>query len=245
MSGIPKTTIRAVVFDYGNTIIEFGAPQIARLDAALTRGLARHFVEPDAEKVAAIRFRNRMAPYQGDPPAYRENDLHIITTGLIRELYGEEPRNGVVEDLIRVRHEAFLSVLETQAYVSPLLDRLRQRYRLALLSNYPSGHSIRDGLEKTSLAPHFESVVVSGDLGFCKPHPLTFATVLNELGLPPDETVYVGDNWLADVQGAKRAGMWMVHTRQWAPPEPFAPQPGDHPPDAVIQHLSELESLLL
>lgn len=245
MNRIPKNRLRAVVFDYGNTIIEFGAPQIARLDAALTRGLARHYREPDEEKVAAIRFRNRMAPFQGTPPEYRENDLQVITTELIRELYGEEPRNGVVEDLIRVRHEAFLSVLETPEYVFPLLERLGESYRLALLSNYPSGRSIRDGLEKTGLAPYFESVVVSGDIGFCKPHPITFETVLRELGLPPEETVYVGDNWLADVQGAKQAGMWMIHTRQWEPPEPFAAQPNDFQPDAVIHHFTELESLLL
>ena len=244
MNGVPASQLRAIVFDYGNTIIEFGAPQIARLDAALTRGLARHYHEPDEAKVAAIRFRNRMAPYQGDPPEYRENDLRVITTALIEELYGVEPRDGVVADLIRVRHDAFMSVLETPPYVFPLLDRLRRRYRLALLSNYPSGSSIRAALEVSGLAPYFEAVVVSGDLGFCKPHPLTFAAVLQALELPPDQTVYVGDNWLADVQGAKRAGMWMIHSRQWAPPEPFSPGPGDHQPDAIIQHFTELEALL-
>lgn len=236
---------QAVVFDYGNTLVPFGREEIAKLDAALQAGLARHFPAPDLAAVAAIRDRNRMAPYAGDPPAYRENDLNEITEGLVRELYGVEPRDGVVRDLIEVRNAAFQSVLHTPDYVAPLLARLKHRYRLALLSNYPSGRSIREGLERGDLARFFDAVVVSGDLGYCKPHPSTFAAVEQALGLSGAALLYVGDNWLADVQGAKRAGWRMVLTRQWQPPETFARDPDHFEPDAAIGHLAELEQLLM
>jgi FMN phosphatase YigB (HAD superfamily) len=65
------------------------------------------------------------------------------------------------------------------------------------------------------------------------------------LGLSGAALLYVGDNWLADVQGAKRAGWQMVLTRQWQPPETF-PREADHfEPDAAIGHLAELERLLV
>jgi putative hydrolase of the HAD superfamily len=236
--------IRAVVFDYGNTIIPFGREEIARLDAALQRGLGQFYPMPGIEAVARVRDRNRMAPYQGDPPQYLENDLEVITRELVRELYDTEPGDAIVEALIEVRFRAFLDVLETPGYVAPLLERLGARYRLAMLSNYPSGRSIRAGLEKGGIDRYFEAVVVSGDLGICKPHPETFAAVEFALDLPPAACVYVGDNWLADVQGAKRAGWQMVHTRQWLPPEDFAEERDDFPPDATIQHFTELEGLL-
>ncbi|HNR32761.1 MAG TPA: HAD family hydrolase [Candidatus Hydrogenedentes bacterium] len=236
--------LKAVVFDYGNTIIPFGRPEIARLDAALTRGLARHYPTPDEARVAAIRDRNRMAPYAGDPPAYRENDLRDITMAMVRELYGRDPSEAELDHLLRVRHEAFLDVIDTPGYARGVLERLAARRPLALLSNYPNGAAIREGLERGGLADLFACVVVSGDLGYCKPHPITFTTVLDQLGVAPSEAVYVGDNWLADVQGAKRAGMAMIHTTQFAPAEPFAPQPGDLEPDAVIGHLREIAALL-
>ncbi|MBP8132565.1 MAG: HAD family hydrolase [Candidatus Hydrogenedentes bacterium] len=236
--------LKAVVFDYGNTLVPFGCREIARLDAALSRGLARHYPAPEEARVAAIRDRNRMAPYAGNPPICRENDLREITIGMVKELYGCDPSEEVIADLLRVRHEAFLSVLETPDYARGVLERLRERRSLALVSNYPNGAAIREGLNRSGLAGYFKAVVVSGDMGFCKPHPKVFRVALEALALGPREAVYVGDNWLADVQGAKRAGMAMIHTVQWETPEQFDRRPDDLAPDAVIHHLTELEPLL-
>jgi len=64
------------------------------------------------------------------------------------------------------------------------------------------------------------------------------------LGVAPEECVYVGDNWLADIQGAKRIGMKAIHITQHAPYEQFHPEDSDHEPDARIEHLSELPGML-
>lgn len=242
---LDTTNIDCILFDYGNTIIEFSRRQIAMLDEALTAGLARHFAAPDPKAVATIRDRNRLAPYAGDPPEYRENDIVEITENLIRELYGCAPDPAVVADLVRARYDAFLAVLETPEYVPGILEQLRKRYRLAVVSNYPVGDAIRDGMAQSGIDRFFEIIVVSGDLGYCKPHPAPFEAALAHLGTAPERAVYVGDNWLADVQGAKRLGMQAVRTHQWTPPEPFGPQPGDYLPDAEINHFTELPRLLL
>ena len=55
---------------------------------------------------------------------------------------------------------------------------------------------------------------------------------------------HLGDNWLADVQGAKRLGMQMIRTMQYEAPERFDPQPGDFEPDAVIEHITQLREIL-
>ena len=72
-----------------------------------------------------------------------------------------------------------------------------------------------------------------------------FRKLMDEMKLSPEECVYVGDNWLADIQGAKRIGMRAVHTTQYVSYENFEPFEGDYMPDAVIGHLSELTPLLL
>jgi putative hydrolase of the HAD superfamily len=242
---IDPAAVRGLVFDYGNTLIPFGVEQIERCDRALSDALEQHFGSIDQVALQEIRHRNRMAPYTGDPPAYCENDFRAITREMIEELYGHAPENGLIDAILEVRHQIFLEVIEAPDYLPELLTKLAQRYQLALLSNYPDGVAIRASMDRIGLRGFFEPIVVSGDLGYCKPHPMLFENVTGLMGLAPEECLFVGDNWLADVQGAKAAGMQVVHTTQWNPPEQFERREEDHAPDAVIGHFTELEALLL
>jgi putative hydrolase of the HAD superfamily len=236
--------IRAIVFDYGNTLIQFGREQLDAYDAILASALESRYGAFDHEQFRALRMAARMSPYEGNPPTYRENDFAGVTAALVQGLYGLLPEPDVLKELLRMRLEAFIEVVTVEEHVHQLLERLRKRYALGLLSNYPDGHAIRVSLERTGLAPYFQSIVVSGEAGFVKPHPLVFAMSMAELGVRADEILFVGDNWLADVQGAKRSGMQMAHMRRWEPPEQFAPAVSDHSPDAEIWHLKELVPLL-
>jgi len=239
-----KAKIRAVVFDYGNTLVEFGRAQVEKCDAALGEGVAALYGAPDMARLCAIRTRNRLAPYQGDPPEYRENDLNAITTDLVRELYDREPSKEEVAALIRVRFEVFVSVIECAESVRQMLGRLKRTYRLGVASNYPGGRSIRASMDKVGLTEYFDAVLVSGDLGLIKPHPLVFETIAKQLDAKPEEILFVGDNWLADIQGAKRAGMHAALTTQWERAEKFEPQPGDIDPDLTVAALTDLEKYL-
>lgn len=233
--------IRAVVFDYGNTLVEFNRPQVTRCDNALAEAVRALYGPHDAAQLRAIRDRNRMAPYSGDPPEYRENDIQAITRDLIRELYGVEPAQADVDAVVQARFDEFVSVIEASDGIGPFLSRLHGRYALGLLSNYPDGSAIRASLEKVGLDVHFDAVVVSGDLGFAKPHPLLFETMARKLGVGHSEVLHVGDNWLADIQGAKRAGMSVAYVRQWAPAETFDHAPGDFEPDLTLDSAMEIE----
>ena len=238
------TNIRAIVFDYGNTLVPFGRAQVDEFDHRLGDAVEARYGALDRDRYNARRDADRMAPYAGDPPAYREGDPVEMTAALIRSLYGFEPDPGDLDAFLEVRRAAFVAVVEAEPTVATLLATLRVRFVLGLLSNYPDGVAIRRSLDKVRLTPSFDSVVVSGDLGLVKPHPDTFAASLRELGIGPEEALFVGDNWLADVQGAKRAGMRVVHFTRWAPPEHFDRHPGDAAPEATISRLEELLLLL-
>ena len=98
-----KKSIKAVIFDYGNTLIEFSKTQIMYCDAALANTLDRHFGKPDFAKFSEIRNRNRLAPYSGNPPEYKENNMVEISTNLVRELYGVEPSPEQLADILHTR----------------------------------------------------------------------------------------------------------------------------------------------
>jgi HAD superfamily hydrolase (TIGR01509 family) len=236
--------IKAVIFDYGSTLVEFGRAQVLLCDTALANALERHFGPPDLRKLKEVRDRDRMAPYRGSPPMFKENDLVAITTDLVRELYGVDPSPEQVADLLRVRYEIFVRAVQAPPYVHELLRRLRRKYRLGLLSNYPDGNAIRASLAQTGLARFFDAVIVSADIGLVKPHPVPFLTMIEALGVKGSQAVIVGDNWVADIQGAKQAGLQAVLCRQWATPEDMPRRPDDLEPDAIISHVTQIEPLL-
>ena len=86
--------------------------------------------------------------------------------------------------------------------------------------------------------------MISGEVGWVKPDRRPFDAMLAGVGQPPEACIFVGDNWLADIQGAKRCGLRTVWIRQYAPYESIVPQPGDIAPDAEIAALDELGAVL-
>ncbi len=239
---LDRSKIKAVLFDYGSTLIEFSQKQIAVCDEALAGALERIFGPADLERLREIRNNDRLEPYRD---SYRENLLPVITRRMIRTLYERDVTDPHLAEILQVRFDSFVQCIEPTPGVDALLMRMRQRYRVGLVSNYPDGEAIRASVTRVGLRNILEVVVASGDVGRVKPDPLPFRTALEQLELAPDQAVYVGDNWLADIQGAKQLGMQAVLTRQFQSPEVFEENDGDHQPDLIISHLSELEKALL
>ena len=233
-------TASTVVFDYGNTLIEFGKKQVHINHDALADTLETLFGECDRDQLKQLRDKQLTKPYEN---GFRENVFSEICGELIRVLYGKTPDDHGIRQLTNARYEAFMSCISLPEGVLALLARLRKRYRLALLSNYPCGRSIRDSLGKIGLADVFETVVVSGDVGYVKPHPRPFEILLSQLGVDASDCILIGDNWLADIQGAKRMGMQAIHTTQYTSYEGFKAREDDHEPDACIAHIGELAGL--
>ena len=65
---------------------------------------------------------------------------------------------------------------------------------------------------------------------------------LEELGVPPERSVYIGDRYLIDVVGARDAGMHSVYIRQY--------ETAGEPPEGIdieavrIDHILDLIPLL-
>ncbi|MCT6701029.1 pyrimidine 5'-nucleotidase [Rheinheimera sp. 4Y26] len=121
-----------------------------------------------------------------------------------------------------------------------LLQALSGKAQLGIITNgFTRMQQLR--LERCGVAHYFDSLVISEQVGVAKPHPAIFDHALASLGHPAKQhTLMVGDNILADVQGAQQAGMaacWLNHQQQQAPQ--------GIQPDYTVQSLSELQQLLL
>jgi HAD superfamily hydrolase (TIGR01509 family) len=125
----------------------------------------------------------------------------------------------------------------------PTLARLkRDGMKLALVSNYAHAGVLHDALLRLGIREPFDALVVSGDVGFLKPHPRIFEVALETLGVArAEDAVMVGNDVPCDITGAKRAGLRTI----WTPYPRESPPPARHPDaDAVVERLAEIPDLL-
>jgi putative hydrolase of the HAD superfamily len=91
--------------------------------------------------------------------------------------------------------------------VVELLDRLAARFRLAVITNTHDAKLVPRHLEAMGAADSFEAVFTSVEFGFRKPHAAIFDHAVDTLGVSATECLYVGDDPVADYQGATAAGL--------------------------------------
>jgi len=82
-------------------------------------------------------------------------------------------------------------------------------YTLAVISN--RDQPFHDVLESHGISEFFEFSLAAGEVDSFKPQPEIFHHALKRIsGLAAHETIYVGDNYYADVVGSRRAGLQPV-----------------------------------
>jgi putative hydrolase of the HAD superfamily len=64
-----------------------------------------------------------------------------------------------------------------------------------------------DKLRFSGLLEHFDVVCISESIGVQKPDPEAFRRLAERLGVEPEECLFVGDNPLHDIEGARAVGM--------------------------------------
>ena len=93
--------------------------------------------------------------------------------------------------------------------VRRLLPALKEAgYILAVLSNREK--PFHDVLASHGLSEFFHFSLAAGEVDIYKPDPGVFKHALDRSNLTARETVYVGDNYFADVVGSRRAGLHPV-----------------------------------
>lgn len=82
---------------------------------------------------------------------------------------------------------------------------LKQSYKVGLLSNLNKSYA-RPLIESMGMDILFDAIVVSSEIAHAKPHPDAYIYALDQLGVAPQEAIFVDDG-MHNVQGAKEVGM--------------------------------------
>ena len=121
---------------------------------------------------------------------------------------------GMIPDFDRFFDEVYDTFRDSEGWTlfpetREVLEELKRRgRRLGVISNFDSRiYSVMRSLDILSL---IDTVTISSETGYAKPHPEIFRTALRSLKTPPERTLLVGDSLVDDVQAAKAVGLQAV-----------------------------------
>ena len=261
-------SVAAITFDFGNTLVPVGHGGSRRVLDATAVGLLEAGVIGDAQAFQAAWVEERDRQFREDVPQFREVDVMQRAVRVLARLRGMAPpgpqdrwddvhaaRLSAPDEADRILDtysRAFVAGATPVADAHETLERLAARgFRLAILSNWPIARSIDRVAEAAGWLPFLHAIVVSQRVGTIKPHPSIYRAAEAALGMGErgGEILHVGDDWAADVVGARGAG-WRVaylRNRQGDTPLPTS-RPGDAlldgaavTADLEIDELSELD----
>ena len=110
-------------------------------------------------------------------------------------------------------------ILDIPAYRFRLIEKLREHYKVYLLSNTNSIHikEIRDYIntyhQDEDWQNTFDKMFLSYEIGLRKPEPGFYEHVLNEINLKADETIFIDDS-RANIKGAEKLGINCIWTQK-------------------------------
>ncbi len=181
-----NSQIKAIIFDFGNVLLEWNP-----------RYLYRRFFQDDSE--AMERFLE---------------EIDFMAWNLLQDK-GRSFKEGVAvlsrefphySDLIQAYHDHWIdSVGEPIDGTVMIMRRLKQAgYRLYGLSNW-SAETFPHAREKHDFFDLLDDFVISGAVGHVKPDPEIFQILLDKIGRPASECLFI-DDALHNIQQAQRLG---------------------------------------
>jgi putative hydrolase of the HAD superfamily len=201
-----KPSIRALIFDAGNTLLRINY-------AAIAEQLALLGIRKSQEAVAQAEYRARVRLDPHLAPG-RSTESRSVAGSYFRyvleELGVTDPET--VRAVAEWRQEYNLPVGLWHLPDPEALTALRLARDAGCVAGVISNSngSVRSILEETGLAAHLHFILDSAVVGFEKPDPRIFLMGLAEARVEPREAVYIGDLYSVDVLGARAAGIAAV-----------------------------------
>lgn len=205
--------IKAIGFDLFNTLITAEPRALNEAMGRLVSSLQKNGLALKAESFekayteAAVKFVE----------AARQNGIETHNRFWISEALSRGEQNISPDDhRVTEAVDAYFSAFYPRCHLIPgskeMLSRLKESYLLGLLSNFTHSPAARKIIQQAGLTGFFHVVLISGDLGYRKPHPAVFDRLAEQLNVKKNQILYIGDDPEADVIGARQAGLQPVWT---------------------------------
>jgi putative hydrolase of the HAD superfamily len=242
---VKEAKIKAVLFDLGETLLNFGrfsATRAFRQGARLSYDYLKSCGQPVGNfeyycwlNLIVLRVRHIIS-------GILKNDFN--STALLRRL---GRRKGVTLDGDQWRHFAWLwyEPLSKIATIEPKIKETlaaleKMGLKLGILSNtFVNGHSLEKHLEQVGILDFFPIRLYSYEFNFRKPDTRIFRIAAGRVGEAVENIMYVGDRIDKDIVPTLKIGMHAALKDAYT-------NAGETPPDGAwkITRVSELPALI-
>ncbi len=242
----------AILFDLFDTLVRFDRERMPEIEVngktvRSSAGLLHAILTTQAPQVGLDRCYEALGESWREAERLRAIDHREVPAAarfahFFRTLGLDETAlpDGFGRALIDAHRGALGRAAEFPAHHGPLLRRLAERYKLAVVSNFDYTPTALDILERAGVVDLFETIVVSDEVGWRKPRRDIFDAALDRLGVRAEESLFVGDRADMDVLGAQQIGMDAAWINRDGEPLPA----GVMAPTYEIRDLGELATIL-
>ncbi len=209
--------IRAVAFDVNGTLVRIlTEDHMDQIFRAAAHFLTYQGIDLRRDHVRDLYFQIMKEQQQASPETHPEFDAVAIWRSILDTHQTAFTRSLPAEKLAQI--PLFLAEmsrgiarrrLSLYPHVRATLDVLRERYPLAVVTDAQTAYT-RAELHKVGLLDYFDPIIVSGDYGYRKPDRRLFQSALDKMGVPAQNTLYVGNDMHRDIFGAQETGMITV-----------------------------------
>ena len=185
--------MKAVIFDMFETLItHFESP------VYMGKQIAEHIGIPES------KFREIWDATDDDRTLGKKTLEEVIEEVLkVNNCYSEELFESVITRRIRSKEECFEHM---HPEIIPLFQAIKeQNIKLGLITNCYSEEM--EVIMKSILYDFFDSVCMSCEVGIKKPDVKIFQKCMKDLGVEPEECLYIGDGGSFELETAQSLGM--------------------------------------
>ncbi len=242
-----------VIFDLFDTIVDFNFSRLPTVDikGVRSRTTSREVYSVFAGYYPAISFAE-FYPYfiesyhqfqEMKHVEWREYPNRDRFKLMLRNMDIPDDPNAetAADEMVRAHMEGLASAVEFPEENENALDDVSKKgYRMAIISNFDYAPTAYSLIDKFRIGRFFEQIIISEEVGWRKPKPIIFRRAMELMSIKPEEALFVGDNFRADICGAKGVGMdaaWLNNKHQAA--ENLSPEP-----DYIIPELSDIGPIL-
>lgn len=162
-------------------------------------------------------------------------DDFIHRRSVVRAIYFD--LDGTLIPQPQIKDGCFANIYP-DAHIHNILSSLKKRYELVIVTN-GSSYNQKKKIKEANLGSYFSFIHISSEVNSQKPRKNIFLNALQASGHRPKEVLFVGNDPICDIQGARSVGMktcWISNGNIF-PPDIQAP-------DFTINSLGELEEVL-
>lgn len=203
------------IFDLYGTLVDIHTDEE---DEQLWESLADFYSKHGAQ-YSAVEIQ---ADYLADVAARLEVTEEIRVEDVFRQLFmakGVEADSALVLETCRFFRDTSTEYIKLYPWSIPVLEKLKSEGKgIYLLSNAQRSFTEHE-LVVLGLTKYFDVIMISSDCGIKKPNLMFFKMLMKRCGLRGKECLFVGNDEICDIFGAKKAGMDTFYIHSNCSPE--------------------------